>query len=163
MPSWIKGTTWFQFSCCAWGCQRALWKEGGKTRFRGWELRVSLWSEEPQNIHTLRGIPVKHLSRTEDDSSSVRDKVYIMTCKVLWEGEILWQENHCHPRGGFFCAFSPAGSCSPLCFFQFPSVNLRKEIMFCRRCLKETVLCCGSNLQGFLVAVQVQQENLTLV
>lgn len=121
MPLWIKETTWFQFSCCAWGCQKGLLKrEEKKRRFRGWELCVSLWSEQPQNIHTPRSIPVEHFN-----SSSVHDKVYIMICKVLWEGEILWQENSLPPtRRLSVSPFSPARSCSPLsslslshCFF----------------------------------------------
>lgn len=76
----IKGTTLFQFSCCAWGCQTGLLKDR-KKRFSGWELCVSLWSEGPENIHTERSIPAE-----QSNSSSVPDKVYIMICKVLWEG-----------------------------------------------------------------------------
>lgn len=76
----IKGTTLFQFSCCAWGCQTGLLKDR-KKRFSGWELCVSLWSEGPQNIHTEHSIPAE-----QSNSSSVPDKVYIMICKVLWEG-----------------------------------------------------------------------------
>lgn len=96
MPLWIKGTTWFHFSCCAWGCQKGPVKRaeggGGGERFSGWELCVSLWSEQPQNIHTLRSIPAEHFN-----SSSALDKVYIMICKVLWEGKIPWQENSSPP------------------------------------------------------------------
>lgn len=92
----IKGTTLFQFSCCAWGCQTDLLKER-KKRFSGWELCVSLWSEGLQNIHTERSIPAE-----QSNSSSGLDKVYIMICKVLWEGGgILWQENLLPPTRRF--------------------------------------------------------------
>lgn len=97
----IKGTTLFQFSCCAWGCQTDLLKER-KKRFSGWELCVSLWSEGLQNIHTERSIPAE-----QSNSSSGLDKVYIMICKVLWEGgEFFGRRIHCLPPGGFL--FLPA-------------------------------------------------------
>lgn len=105
----IKGTTRFQFSRCAWGCQTGLLKEGKKS-FTGWELCVSLWSEEPQSVHTQRSIPAE-----QSNSSSVPDKVYIMICKVLWEGGILWQENLLPPTRRFsFSPCCPARSRSPL-------------------------------------------------
>ena len=65
---------------------------------------------EPQNMRALCRIPVEHFS-----SSSVHDKVYIMIYKVLWGGEILWQENSLPPtRRLSVSPFSAARSSSPL-------------------------------------------------
>lgn len=106
----IKGTTRFQFRRCAWACQTDLLKEREKKSLSGWELCVWLWSEEPQNILTQCSVPAER-----SNSSPVPDKVYIMICKVLWGGGILWQENLLPPTRRL--SFSPccsARSRSPL-------------------------------------------------
>lgn len=118
-------------------------KREKKKRFSGWELCFSLWSVEPQNICTLCSVPAEHFS-----SSSVHDKVYIMICKVFWEGEILWQET-CHPQGGFLFLLSllpdPVLPFPSLCPIVFSSVNHRKQMMFGWKSFKITTLCYGGN------------------
>lgn len=102
----IKGTTLFQFSCCAGGCQTGLLKDR-KKRFSGWELCVSLWSGD-RRTYTQRA------AFLHSNSSSVLDKVSIMICKVLLGGGVLWQGEFIATHQFFFSSCCLARSCSPL-------------------------------------------------
>lgn len=149
----IKGTTLFQFSCCAWGCQTDLLKER-KKRFSGWELCVSLWSEGLQNIHTERSIPAE-----QSNSSSGLDKVYIMICKVLWEGggKFFGSRIYCHPPGGFL--FLPAVLPDSVLLFR----SLYPIVLFISQHWKQVVLLLNPLKVNPVVVTSCQQMCFSLI